>query len=201
MPVRSQRSATCGAPRPVAPSFSKILNNSANSPSPRQNPYSVNLATTTIRIWPGTLGQAKHDAIFNSCRAFSTAFQAFAASVAAEPPPLLRLPSELIALPSVDYFNNADLLETATAAEPGASPSVTRPAAGLRSNWTCRPALTPYANRWLAKAGQPGRRGEPDRFMGIGIAYVLMIQLQAAHGGMLLWVPPPPVLLIVIPVV
>ena len=46
---------TRDASQPVAPSFSKILNNSANSPSPRQNPYSLNLATNAIRIWPGTV--------------------------------------------------------------------------------------------------------------------------------------------------
>jgi len=48
-----------GKPRkPVAPSCSKILNNSANRPSPRQNSYSPNLVTNTIRIWPGTPARA-----------------------------------------------------------------------------------------------------------------------------------------------
>ena len=39
---------------PRRPLFSKIPNNSANSTSPGQNPYSVNLATNAIRIWSGT---------------------------------------------------------------------------------------------------------------------------------------------------
>ena len=40
-PIPTIRNAPGDLPNPVAPSFSKILNNSGNRPSPRQNPYSL----------------------------------------------------------------------------------------------------------------------------------------------------------------
>ena len=42
------------APGPIAPAFSKILRNSANNSSPRQNPYRFNSDTNAITIWSGT---------------------------------------------------------------------------------------------------------------------------------------------------
>ena len=53
-PIPSSRHAYSETPKPVARSFSKILNNSGNRPSRRQNPYTLNLATSATRIWPGT---------------------------------------------------------------------------------------------------------------------------------------------------
>jgi hypothetical protein len=48
LPARSHPS------NPVAPSFSRILDNLGNRPSARRNPYSVNLAKSAITIWSGT---------------------------------------------------------------------------------------------------------------------------------------------------
>jgi hypothetical protein len=55
-PQRELRShkVRCAAAQARRPTFSKLLKNSANSPSPRQNKYSPNLATNAIRIWSGT---------------------------------------------------------------------------------------------------------------------------------------------------
>ena len=68
IPIRSApliqpvRTSHCRVASPVQlrpRSFSKIFRNSVNSPPPPQNLYSLNLATTAIRIWPGTLKSAE----------------------------------------------------------------------------------------------------------------------------------------------
>jgi hypothetical protein len=53
-PMPPLRNAPDDPPSPVAPSLSRFLRNSVNRPLRGQNPYSLNLGKTAIRIWTGT---------------------------------------------------------------------------------------------------------------------------------------------------
>src|SRR4051794_26648335 len=67
-PIPTIHDASSAPPKPFTPPFSKILNNSANRPSPRQKLYTFNLATNATRIWPGTVNPRNNLAHCFSCK-------------------------------------------------------------------------------------------------------------------------------------
>jgi hypothetical protein len=71
-------------PKSIAPSFSRILNNSGNRPSARRNPYTLNLGKSAITIWSGTAKSSDFVGEPNAERPPATAPRL---AVAAEDPP------------------------------------------------------------------------------------------------------------------